>query len=384
MEIGKSDKLDEDKLLVEPEGAPSYHVRVAPSLEDDFAEKTRALARGKVFLLTQKGLEDFAARSVVSSLADFFPEGLNSPNALLLEPGEPNKHLNRLAPVYNRLIELGAERSSLILALGGGVVGDFAGFIAATLLRGVDFVQIPTTLLAAVDSSVGGKVGVNVDRGKNMVGAFYQPRFVYFNTDFLRTLPAREWNCGLAEMVKHGFLESSGRVLEFMEENIAELRDPSSPRLARAVLDSIAVKAWVVERDEKEAGLRAVLNLGHTTAHALESATNYERFSHGEAVSRGLATMLILSRNLLGLPRADEERMMKAMQDLGLPLDTAGLGAGEALAHMKYDKKNVGGRPRFVLLAGLGDPRIGLEVSEDDFTKAFSEQAERFSPARAE
>ncbi|MEQ9363109.1 MAG: 3-dehydroquinate synthase [Leptospirales bacterium] len=374
-----SSESETNYLTVEPRGAPSYPVYVETDFSRlragaDFAD----LGASQFFLISQTGLEQSVVLAFMEAMRDRVPGGLSPERVILIGQGEASKHISRLAPVYNRLIELDVDRKSCLIALGGGVVGDFTGFVAATLLRGVSFVQVPTTLLAAVDSSVGGKTAVNVDRGKNMVGAFYQPRFVYFNTQFLRTLPRREWVCGLAEMVKHACLDETGLLLADLERNGDRLRDPGAPELRKAVLDSAAFKARVVSADEREGGLRAILNLGHTTAHSLESLTDYKRFSHGEAVARGLVTALLLSRRVLGLADAVVERYLKLFESLGLPGDTAGFAPSEVLDHMRFDKKSVRGIPRFVLLEDAGRPRYGIQVPEAEFLAAFAEQAERF------
>ena len=295
-----------------------------------------------------------------------------------LEGGEKSKSFSKLEAVYEKLIQEDVDRKSCLLALGGGVVGDFCGFVAASLLRGIDFVQIPTTLLAAVDSSVGAKVGVNIKYGKNMVGAFHPPAFVYLNIDFLKTLHEREWVCGIAEMLKHALIEDTGRTLEELFQNSAFLRRPESPEFSKLVQSSIAVKAQIVSEDEKEKGKRMALNLGHTSAHALESLTRYRRFSHGEAVSRGLVTALLLSRNLKGLAPSFVENFLEKMETLSLPRDTAKLKAREVYGHMRYDKKAKKGRPHFVLLKGPGEVLWNEEVSMEDFASAWDEQARRF------
>ncbi len=366
-----------NRLEIRPEEAPPYRVYVESGFGPDFARELKEIIRGKIFVISQKGLEAAVLEPLMAELREAAGDALH-PEPLLLEPGEKNKHLNRLGDVYDRLIEWGADRKSVLIAAGGGVVGDFTGFVAATLLRGIDFVQVPTTLLAAVDASVGGKTAVNVSRGKNMVGAFHQPRLVYFNTGFLRTLPDDEIRCGLAEMVKHAFLESSGTVLDYLREHATAMREVESPVLRRAVLESISVKAAVVEQDEREGGLRAVLNLGHTAAHAVESVTNYEKFSHGDAVSRGLVTMLLLSRDKAGLSAENVEECLALMKTLELPLDTAGLSTAEVHDHLKYDKKSEAGFPRFVLLSAPGQVEYGREISSDEFRRAWDEQRERF------
>lgn len=323
---------------------------------------------GKLFVISQKGLE--------SVLDLFFREsGVPRDRLYLIEQGEENKHLNQLGEVYNWLIQSGIDRSSSIIAPGGGVVGDFAGFVASTILRGVPFIQIPTTLLASVDSSVGGKVAVNADFGKNMVGSFYHPAFVYCNVSVFSTLPEDEWSCGFAEIVKHSFLEETSRDLNYLEQNAQNIRKPEI--LSLVIRDNVRFKASIVSQDEKETGLRSILNLGHTTAHALESITQYKKFSHGQAVSRGLVTALLLSEKT-GLSATDRERMFSLMQKLALPLDTAGFGAAELLEHMKFDKKNTGGQIRFVLLEKPGKPVFGIPITAEEFENAWSAQKRLF------
>ena len=310
----------------------------------------------RYFLITERGLPKSLVAAFLHSMQRYFPLGQRDPHIIWLEGGEKNKSFSKLESVYEKLIRQGIDRKACLLALGGGVVGDFCGFTAASLLRGLDFVQIPTTLLAAVDSSVGGKVGVNLKYGKNMVGSFHHPKFVYLNTDFLNTLSEREWICGIAEMLKHALIEKTGQVLEELFQNSALLRNPQAPQFPKIVRSSIAVKAQIVSEDEKEKAKRMALNLGHTSAHALESLTKYRRFSHGEAVSRGLVTALLLSRNLRALPASFVEECLKKMQALALPRDTAKFKAQQVYEHMRYDKKGIEGKPRFVLLKAVGEP----------------------------
>ncbi len=354
---------------------PAKEVKYPIFLNTDWPETPEFLTSrlgsyGKVFILTQKGLEDLVLNKFLKFM-HIDPEDI-----ILLEPGEKNKHISRLAPVYNHLIERGADRHSVIFAVGGGVVGDFAGFVAATLLRGIRFVQIPSTLLAAVDSSVGGKVAVNADRGKNMIGAFHHPELVYFNASLLRTLPEREWNCGLAEMIKHGFMDEKS--LRSIEAGMENLRNPDSADLLNAIEASVQFKSSVVSQDEKEGGLRSILNLGHTTGHALESFTSYSAFSHGEAVSRGLVTALLISRNQAGLPEETVNRFTAYLQKLRLPVDTAGIGADDVIEHMKFDKKNKDGAVQFVLLSGAFSPVYGQKVSSETFRTAWEKQKQLF------
>lgn len=341
----------------------SYPIFIA----DHYRDLGTLLSKDRLFVFSEKGLED--------PLLEFFAETkLARERVYFLEKGEQNKHIEQTRAAYNWLIEQGIDRRSTIAAFGGGVVGDFTGFIAATILRGVKFVQVPTTLLACVDSSVGGKVAVNADTGKNMIGAFFHPALVYCNVSMFSTLPEPEWLCGFAEMVKHAFLEQTGSLLEFLEANAERIRDLEI--LKRAIKDSAAFKAGIVGQDEQETGLRAILNLGHTTAHALESVTEYKRFSHGQAVARGLVTALLLSKSR-GFSSEQTERMLALMKVLGLPMDTAGFSSRELFEHMKFDKKNSGSEIRFVLLEAAG-PVYGVPVIEAEFRAAWEEQKERF------
>ena len=332
--------------------------------DDELNSRLASLRPSRVFILTESRLKEYAEQLEASL-------NLSVPlKTIYFKGGETAKHLDQLGPVYNSLIEDGVDRRSLILALGGGVVGDFAGFVAATILRGIPFVQIPTSLLAMVDSSVGGKVAVNTGRGKNMVGAFYHPRLVWCNLSTLNTLPDAEWSCGLAEMAKHAMLESSGKLRQALINSAKEIRNLES--LAPRVIESMAVKAYVVARDEKESGLRACLNLGHTTAHGIESLTGYNRFSHGQAVSRGLVTAMLLSRNR-GYSSQIVEQNLEMMERLNLPMDTARLEAKDLWDHMKYDKKNVDGEIRFVLMGKEGLD-ISVPLRFEEFAEAWKEQ----------
>ena len=337
------------------------------------------------FLITESGLPKSLIHSFLQVLKPFFPLGVKDPKVVFLRGGEACKSIKKLAFICEYLVHKGVDRNSCLLALGGGVIGDLTGFVAASLLRGIDFIQVPTTLLAAVDSSVGGKVAVNIKHGKNMVGAFHHPRFVYFNTEFLETLPVREWNCGLAELFKHGLIERSGTLLQnlYRYSHSGALRNPKSEELSQAILQSIQVKANIVWEDEKESGLRQSLNLGHTTAHALESLSRRSFFphsllTHGEAVGRGLVTALLLSRNLHGLSSDFIEEFLQKMQEIGLSQDTRGYSAKAVYKHIRYDKKAHLGEPQFVLLKAPGKVICKQSVSEKEFEKAWQEQYQRF------
>ncbi len=369
----------ESVLNIEPKKSVSYPVYIQKDLkyweEGLLPEATK---NSRYFLVTDKSLPTSLLKTFLSPLSRYFPGGLHDKNILWLKGGERNKAFSNLELFYNQLVYLGADRQSCLLALGGGVVGDFCGFMASSFLRGIDFIQVPTSLLAIVDSSIGGKVGVNIKKGKNLVGAFHHPRLVYVNIDFLYTLPKKEWHCGLAEMLKHALIAKNDRVLQDFFDFFMKKKNIASAEFLAVLLDSLQIKARVVWEDEKEQGCRASLNLGHTIAHALESVSHYRRFSHGEAVSRGIVTALLLSRNLLGLDASWIKEFLHSMKLLGLPQDTSGYKAKKLYAHMSYDKKAFQGEPRFVLMKERGKILWDQKVSFHEFEKAWKEQKHSF------
>ncbi|MBU6402538.1 MAG: 3-dehydroquinate synthase [Verrucomicrobia bacterium] len=287
------------------------------------------------------------------------------PALVTVPAGETAKNLRTVEKCYDRLAAHRLERRSFVVALGGGVVGDLAGFVAATYLRGVGFVQVPTTLLAQVDSSVGGKVGVNLAAGKNLVGAFYQPRLVLADLDTLRTLPDRELRAGTAEIIKYGVIYDAA-LFRRLERDLLKLlrRDPGV--LAAVVARCCEIKADVVGRDETESGLRAILNFGHTIGHALEAISRYGRFLHGEAIAIGQVAAARLSAQLTGLPEPDVERVRTLFHRAGLPTEIR-LNARQRhrlSAAMRLDKKVQGGEVRFVLAERVGRVVTGRAVPE--------------------
>ncbi len=270
-----------------------------------------------------------------------------------LPDGEAHKTLATMASIIDELVAARAGRDTTIVALGGGVVGDVAGFAAAAYMRGIDFVQVPTTLLAQVDSSVGGKTGVNHPAGKNLVGAFHQPRCVLIDTDTLATLPARELSAGLAEVIKYGAIVDAG-FLAWLEQNIDALRARDADALAFAIARSCEIKAEVVAEDEREAGRRAILNFGHTFGHAIERCQGYGDWLHGEAVAAGM----IMAARLSGLPAEDVARLRELIARAGLPVEPPAIDKAEMLKAMGHDKKVSGKRLRFVLLREFGDAYV--------------------------
>jgi 3-dehydroquinate synthase len=272
---------------------------------------------------------------------------------VILPDGEQYKTLGSASRVFDVMIANRVGRDALVLALGGGVIGDLAGFVAACYLRGIDLIQIPTTLLAYVDSSVGGKTAVNHPGGKNMIGAFHQPRAVIADTDLLQTLPDRELRAGLAEVIKYGLI-CDPAFFDWIELNIDALLARSSDALSYAIYRSCQIKAQIVARDEREQGERALLNLGHTFGHAIESATGYVDWQHGEAVGTGMLMAAEMSQRLGNLDASVVARLRALLQRAGLPVDAPRIGAARAFDYMRVDKKVHAGRVRLVLLAGLG------------------------------
>ncbi|GGF48834.1 3-dehydroquinate synthase [Aliidongia dinghuensis] len=300
-------------------------------------------------------------------------------DTVVVPPGEQAKDLHRFPELAERLLGLGLERGTAFVALGGGVIGDLAGFAAATLLRGLDFVQVPTTLLAQIDSSVGGKTGVNARRGKNLVGAFHQPRLVLADLAALDTLPRREWLAGYAEMVKYGLLGDADFFARLERDGEVILAGAPGP-LGEAVAHCCRMKAEIVAEDEREAGRRALLNLGHTFGHALEAETGYgPDLLHGEAVAIGMMLAADLSRRLGLLGEADFARIGRHLTATGLMTRVDQVPGGPFTAdrliqHMAHDKKVAEGRIAFVLMRGLGDSfqrrDVPPELVRDCFTTA--------------
>lgn len=316
---------------------------------------------GRAFVVTDEHVIEHAEK-VAASLSD---AGFQ-PLLASLPAGEAQKALATAAYLYDQLAEVGADRKTLVVAVGGGVIGDLAGFVAATWNRGLPLLMVPTTLLAMVDSSVGGKVGINHPRGKNLIGAFHQPTGVWIDTDYLNTLPDREYRSGLAEVVKYGVILDA-ELFAYLEQHAAAIRARDGECIRHIVARSCRLKANVVEQDEREeTGLRAVLNYGHTFAHAFETVSGYGSWLHGEAVAAGMvcASRLAERRGLIG---ADvTERQLRLLQTFALPIAPERWSVDDLLATMRRDKKAVAGRLRFVLPKRIGEVALFDDVPESD------------------
>ena len=286
---------------------------------------------------------------------------------IILPPGENTKSMAHLGELLDDLLEHNIDRKTTLIALGGGVVGDLTGFAAAVVMRGVDFVQVPTSLLAQVDSSVGGKTGIDTRYGKNLIGAFHQPRAVIADTLTLNTLPMRERLCGYAEIVKYGVINDR-EFFDWLVQNGQKLLDGDAGARREAILRSCANKAEIVAADEREAGLRALLNLGHTFAHALEAQVGFEdKLKHGEAVAIGMVMALELSVRLAMISEAECDLLKAHFDDVGLPTDIKGLAGGNwtadvLLEHMGRDKKTQDGKLTFILARGIGNSIVANDV----------------------
>jgi 3-dehydroquinate synthase len=335
-------------------GDRSYPIAIGRGLLDDSSLLQRHIGgSGKVAIVTNTTVAPLYLEKVAAPLRAAGREVVS----IILRDGEEYKNWESLNEVFDALLANKCDRKTTLVALGGGVIGDMTGFAAATYMRGVPFVQIPTTLLAQVDSSVGGKTGINHPLGKNMIGAFYQPRAVIADTATLDTLPARELSAGLAEVIKHGAILDAG-FFDWIEANIAKLMARDHAALAHAIARSCEIKSDVVARDEREGGLRAVLNFGHTFGHAIESGLGYGEWLHGEAVGCGMVMAADLSRRLGLIDAAALERVRALVQAAGLPVVAPDLGVDRWIELMEVDKKNEGGAIKFILLKPLGSPSI--------------------------
>ncbi len=340
-------------------GERSYPIAIGPGLLADPAALARHVGGHKAAIVTNTTVAPLYLEQVAAPLRAAGRDVVE----IVLPDGEEYKHWGSLMQVFDALLANKCDRKTTLVALGGGVIGDLTGFAAASYMRGVPFVQIPTTLLAQVDSSVGGKTGINHPLGKNMIGAFYQPRAVLADTSTLGTLPDRELSAGLAEVIKHGAILDAA-FFDWIEANIAALVAREPQALAHAIARSCEIKADVVRRDEREGGLRAVLNFGHTFGHAIEAGLGYGEWLHGEAVGCGMVMAADLSQRLGLVDAATVERLRALVKAAGLPTVAPDLGVERWIELMEVDKKNEGGAIKFILLKPLGSPSI-TSVSEE-------------------
>ncbi len=309
----------------------------------------RRTGASRAVIVTERAIGRRYARPAMASLR---AAGLRA-DRIDVPSGDATKNLDQLRSLYDALIRLGADRSAVVVALGGGMVGDLAGFAAATFLRGLPFVQVPTTLLAMVDASIGGKVAVNLPQGKNLVGAFHQPKLVWIDTAVLRSLPERERGAGFAEIIKAAAIWDAD-LFARLEREVDSLRELHPQRLLRVVARACAIKAEVVSRDEREGGLRMLLNFGHTLAHAVEALQGYRGVLHGEAVAMGMVFAARRSEALGRCPKGTAERLEGLVSRFGLPTELPVFPRSAYLAALSVDKKKRDARIRYIVLRGIG------------------------------
>ena len=351
-------------------GERSYPIYVGAGILARAGEFLKgAGVRGKVALVTNPTVANIYLEPVSQTLTQAGFQVV----PVLIADGEEHKNQGSLELIYDSLVSARLERKSSIVALGGGVVGDLAGFAAATYLRGVSYVQIPTTLLAQVDSSVGGKTGVNHPGGKNLIGAFYQPRLVLIDVDVLSTLPRRELVAGLSEVIKYGVIEDA-ELFRLLESNIGRLIELDRELLIHVITTSCSIKARVVEQDEREDDYRAVLNFGHTIGHALEAATEYRDFLHGEAVAIGMAKAAVISARQGFCEEQTVQRIHSLLEKTGLGTEVPKTILRDRLIQrMEVDKKSAGGKIKFVLCEAIGKTRF-YSLSPAEVITALGDQ----------
>ena len=345
-------------------GERSYPIFIGAGLIADRDVLAANIAARDVLVVTNRTVAPLYLDAFTSVLGESMPGRRAS--AVVLPDGESYKTLDSLALILDALIEARMNRDAAVIALGGGVVGDMAGFAAACYQRGIDYVQVPTTLLAQVDSSVGGKTAVNHPKAKNMIGAFHQPRCVLADTATLATLPRREYLAGIAEVVKYGFA-CDREFLGWLELNVDALLARDEVAVIHAIRRCCEIKAAVVGVDEREQGLRAILNFGHTFGHAIETATGYDTWLHGEAVAAGMMIATDLSERLGWIAAADRDRVGDLLRRFGLPLQAPRIGAQRAAQLMGMDKKVLAGKLRLVLLRKLGEADVVGDYSQQAF-----------------
>ena len=363
--------MNQGRRTVSVAGERPYAIHIGPSLLDDGEALFAPLRGDQVLVASDDTVAPLYADRLEAALRRARP-GL-AVSRFVLPAGEASKTLEGFARAIDALAAMGARRDACVFALGGGVIGDLAGFAAACWMRGIDCVQLPTTLLAMVDSSVGGKTAVDLPQGKNLVGAFHPPRAVFADTTALRTLPPRELRAGLAEVAKYGAI-ADAPFLDWLEANVEALLAGHSAALAEAIARSCAHKAAIVERDPFEHGERALLNFGHTFGHAIETAQGYGGLNHGEAVSVGMVLAARLSHRLGLAPAADGERLRGLLAQLGLPVELPpGLDPAHLLELMRLDKKARAGRLRFIGWEAAGRALVLTDVPEEAVLAVLTE-----------
>ncbi len=350
-------------------GSRSYDIVIGSNILEGLAERVRKFGfTEKTALISNPTVYNLYGKDIIGSLRSAGFE----PHLILIPDGEQYKELSWVYYILGRLLSIGLDRKSVIFALGGGVIGDITGFVASIYMRGIACVQIPTTLLSQVDSSVGGKTGVNHPLGKNMIGSFYQPRLVWIDVSTLKSLPEREFLAGMAEVIKYGVIWDRG-FFQFLNDSYRDILNLNQEKLISMISRCCEIKAEVVSQDERESGLRAILNYGHTVGHAIETLTGYTRYLHGEAVSMGMLYEAEIAREL-GITTEDTvKEIEEILTSFGMPLKPdERLNPESMISAMAIDKKAVSGRLRFVLPKRVGEVVITEQVTEEVLRRVLS------------
>lgn len=354
-------------LTVSYQGSPHYQIEIQKNFSL-LPEKLKKLGYGKVCIISDSNVAPFYLEELKTLLTPEF----SLCTSFIFEAGEHSKNTDTVGLLYGHLIQHKFDRKDLLVALGGGVVGDLTGFAAATYLRGIDFIQVPTTLLAQTDSSIGGKTGVDFLQYKNMVGAFYMPKLVYMSISVLKTLPERQFSAGTAELIKHGFIKDAAYT-GFIQEHSEEIMSQNYEAMEETIYRSCQIKRGVVERDPKEQGERAILNFGHTIGHAIEKLSDFSLY-HGECVALGMVSAAYISYRLGNLQEKDLDKLEKIIQNYRLPVRLTEFPhtPEEILMATKLDKKMESGKIKFILLKALGEAYITKEVRDEDLLAGIS------------
>lgn len=350
-----------EKLIVNL-GERSYPIYISHNYLATLGDTLKNLGlRGKILIITNPTLNKLYGNKTLQSIksvgydADIFQ----------IPEGETQKNLDTVSKIYNHLIEKEYSRQTILAALGGGVIGDITGFAAATYMRGIRFIQIPTSLVAMVDSSVGGKTGVNHPKGKNIIGSFHQPSLVFIDTSLLKTLVKEEFIAGLAEVIKYGIIKDEAFFF-FLDNNIENILNLSEDEINRIVYTSCKIKADIVEKDERESGLRAILNFGHTIGHAIETLTNYSTYKHGEAVALGMMAASFIADELEIFSHINVQKIWNLLKRAGLPYRLSKkIPENSIIDQLKRDKKVLDGKVRFVLPTEIGNVIIKDDISQE-------------------
>lgn len=354
-------------IAVTYENKPCYNIILEQNFEKlmDHVKKLGYESTQKICIVTDSNL----AKYHLDELTENFKSYFNNVISFTFPAGEENKNLDTVQKLYEELIIHHFDRHDVLIAFGGGVVGDLTGFTAATYLRGIDFIQVPTSLLSQVDSSIGGKTGVDFSQYKNMVGAFYQPKLVYMNLSLLKTLPKEQFISGMGEILKHGLIKSKS-YFAWMQKNYTQIMDLQPDMIEEMVYQSCLIKRDVVERDPKEKGERALLNFGHTLGHAVEKLADFKLF-HGQCVGIGMAAATYLSCQLGHITEEERDAVIETFSHFGLPVSVDGIAAEDILKISKSDKKMVAGKIKFILLESIGQAYINPDLADEQLLSAI-------------